>query len=77
MMARLFRFPRLQKPLLGFEYPKIFRRDNRLTVTIQGWIDETTTANAVIEKIREDLDKENWELNYGYEFGEHTKIPKG
>lgn len=57
------------KTTLGFEYPKIFRRDNRLTVTIQGWIDETTTANAVIEKIREDLDKENWELNYGYEFG--------
>jgi len=57
------------KTTLGFEYPKIFRRDNRLNVTIQGWIDETTTANAVIEEIKGDLDKENWEIGYGYEFG--------
>ncbi len=53
----------------GFEYPKIFRRDNRLTVTLQGWIDDSTTANAVIERIKPELEKENWELGYGFEFG--------
>lgn len=53
----------------GFEYPKIFRRDNRPTVTLQAWIDESTTANAVIEQIKPVLEKENWELGYGFEFG--------
>lgn len=53
----------------GFEYPKIFRRDNRLTVTLQGWIDESTTANAVIERIKPELENENWQLGYGFEFG--------
>jgi len=53
----------------GFEYPKIFRRDNRVNVTIQGWIDESTTANAVIEKMLPILKKTNWEFGYGYEIG--------
>ena len=57
------------KTELKFEYPKIFRRDNRANVTIQGWIDETTTANAVIEKMLPKLDKTKWEFGYGYEIG--------
>ncbi len=57
------------KTELKFEYPKIFRRDNRANVTIQGWIDETTTANAVIEKMLPILDGINWEFGYGYEIG--------
>lgn len=54
---------------LDFEYPKIFKRDNRLTVTVQGWIDDTTTADAVIKKMLPDLDKTKWEFGYGYEIG--------
>ncbi len=54
---------------LKFEYPKIFRRDNRPNITLQGWIDENTTANAVIEKMKKTLDKEKWEFGYGYEIG--------
>lgn len=54
---------------LEFEYPKIFRRDNRPTITLQGWIDTSTTANAVIEKMLKSLKKEEWEFGYGYEIG--------
>ena len=54
---------------LEFEYPKIFRRDNRYCVTIQAWIDETTTANAVVEKMKPILDDVNWDFGYGYEIG--------
>lgn len=57
------------KNRLAFEYPKIFRRDNRPTVTIQGWIEEGATANAVIEKMIPILKDVKWEYGYGYEIG--------
>lgn len=57
------------KTELEFEYPKIFRHNNRANVTIQGWIEETTTANAVIAKMLPVLEAIKWDFGYGYEIG--------
>lgn len=52
-----------------FEYPKIFRRDNRATVTVQAWINGNTTAHEVITGMIPFLDETDWPFGYGYEIG--------
>lgn len=55
---------------LVFEYPKIFRRNRLLTITVQGYIDnEKTTAQKVISEITPYLNNINYPLGYGWEAG--------
>ncbi len=60
----------IAKLSLVFEYPKIFRRNRLLTVTVQGYIDnEKTTAQKVTDGIKPFLESFNYPLGYGWEFG--------
>ena len=55
---------------LIFEFPRIFRRNGFLTVTIQGYIDnKKTTAHKVIETIKPYLNSIDYPLGYGWQEG--------
>ncbi len=54
---------------LDFRYPKIFRYDSFLTVTIQGYINNKTSADKVIKKITPYLKSIDYPLGYKYAIG--------
>ena len=55
---------------LIFEFPRIFRRNGFLTVTIQGYIDnKKTTAHKVIETIKPYLNSIDYPLGCGWQEG--------
>ena len=55
---------------LIFEYPRVFRRNGFLTVTIQGYIDnKKTTAHKVLEQIKPYLNSLDYPVGYGWQEG--------
>ncbi len=67
----------IAKLSLVFEYPKIFRRNRLLTVTVQGYIDnQKTTAQKVMEKMKPYLDNIDYPLGYGWEAGGSVESSK-
>ena len=62
---------------LVFEYPKIFRRNRLLTVTVQGFIDnEKTTAQKVMDTMKPYLNSIDYPLGYGWETGGSVESSK-
>lgn len=54
---------------LDFEQPKIFRRNGFLTITVQAWIDNSTTAHKVVESMTPSLNKIDYPLGFSWEVG--------
>lgn len=63
---------------LKWEFPKIYRRDAKLTVTVKAQIDEKTTAAEVIAKMKPFLneEKKKWQVGYDWEVGGTVEASK-